>query len=424
MSNAYRNGIQLWDPSLWLQRDPEAGEKMLRDADIAAAVQQRTHMIAGRNWTIHPLKKQSPRAEISVSIATELLEAIEDFPDVRLNLSTAFFHGSRFGRIHGIPRVLTIGDGKPRTWWVPTRIEDLDKRFYRIVVDTESEVGHWERWGLFEQEWIPETAEDALITIRNVYEDNQSSLGHGRALREALGWWWYAKENVFQESLQAVERFAQGIITAKVQGARDADTGLPNQTVIDEWTDVLENLRSRHVLVYDADDTIEMVSADGTGWEMLSQIRGELRSTIFTLILGSTLTTGQDGSTGSLALGEVHENSTETLIQYDRLLLEKTLTKSLLGCLWTKNHANLWELGIHNEKPRFSITQEKRLDPAVRAQVAQTLNAMGVPLAADDLYDQVGFRKPEDGEDKIEGAVAPAPGVGLPGIPGGLPFQR
>ena len=51
LSSAWRNNIELHDPSLWLLREPELEEKMLRDADIQHAVGYRRHLIAGKDWT-------------------------------------------------------------------------------------------------------------------------------------------------------------------------------------------------------------------------------------------------------------------------------------------------------------------------------------------------------------------------------------
>ena len=428
LSQAWRNGIQLHDPSLWLLRDPDVEEKMLRDADIAHAVGYRRHLIAGRQWTCTPRLEASPRAELAVHVGTELLGGIKHFTQARLNLARAFFSGSRFASVHGCPRKLSIGDCRMRTWWVPTMLEDIDKRMMRVVPTTDGDqvTAHWERWNIGAQRFEPLSPEQAVHTIRHVYQDDQATLGHGRALREALGWWWYAKEHVFQESLQAVERFAQGILTARIDGARDADTGLPNDEVVTAWREVLEDLRARHVLVFDKADEVEVIQGSSEGWQLMHSIRDELRSTIFTLVLGANLTTAANEG-GSYALAEIQENSTEALIQYDRETLEETLTDDLLGCVWHKNYANLVELGIVGEKPRFSITQEKRQDPKERAEVAATLNGMGVELAADDLYEQTGFRKPDPGEDVIAGA-APAPAfdpfgggpprqLSLPGMP-------
>ena len=432
LSTAWRNNIELHDPSLWLLREPELEEKMLRDADIAHAVQYRRHMIAGQRWACIPRVEGSPRAPMAVAVATELLDGLKNFTQARLNLARAFFSGSRFGYIHGRTRKLKIGDGVERVWWCPTHIEDRDKRFYRVVPEINDAAGtlsaHWEVWDLVKAQFVNEPVEATAQTIRHVYQDDQASLGHGRALREALGWWWYAKTHVFEESLQAVERFAQGILTAKVDGARDAETGLPNVELIRQWRNVLEDLRARHVLVYDKNDEIETVQMNSQGWELLHTIRAELRSTIFTLILGANLTTAANEG-GSYALAQVQENSTEALVQYDRETLEETLTDDLLGCLWYKNHANLVELGIADEKPRFNITQEKREDPKMRADVAAVLNGMGVELSLEDVLEQTGFRKPEPGETVIEKAAPPDPfGGGDPfgaSVPGeGLPFKR
>ena len=420
LSAAWRNRVQLYEPGLWLLRDPEVEEKMLRDADIAHAVGFRRHAIAGKGWQVTPEDASSPRADLAVAVTTGLLRKIERFTTARLNLARAFFSGSRFGRIHGTTEILKLGDGKARKWWVPKRIEDMDKRLFRIVPTGEGDdlCAHWEQWHLTKMDWVPMTPSDLQRTIRHVYADDQSSLGYGRALREALGWCWYAKEHVFAESIQTVERFAQGILRAKVDGARDAETGLPNEELIRAWQDVLENLRSRHVLVHDTADNVEMVSMDSSGWELLKTMREELRQMILTLVLGANLTTAAN-SGGSYALGEIQENSTESLIQFDRETLEETLTKDLVGCVWRENWPNLVELGIAEECPRFTITQEKRQDPVQRASVAQVLHSMGVAIAADDLYEQTGFRQPKPGEPVIEGAVPPPPtpdmfGAGVP----------
>jgi hypothetical protein len=420
LSSAWRNGVQLHDPSLWLLRDAEAEEKMLRDADIAHAVGFRRHLIAGRQWNLTPRIDASPRGPMAVAVGTELLDGIKNFSGARMNLARAFFSGSRFARIHGEPRTLTIGDGRPRTWWVPRRLEDEDKRMYRIVPKRDEQTqrvsAHWERWEVGPDEFRPLTQEAVTHTIMHVYQDDQATLGHGRALREALGWWWYAKEHVFAETLQAVERFAQGILSAKVDGARDAATGLPNSELIEAWTAVLEDLRARHVLVFDAADNVEHVKMDAQGWQLLHTVREELRATIHTLVLGANLTTAASEG-GSYALAEIQENSTEALIQYDRETLEETLTDDLLGCVWYRNHANLVELGIVDEKPRFNVKQEKRTDPKERADVAGVLLQNGVDLSLEDLLEQTGFRKPEPGEEIVEGGQAAAPGAGLP-LPG------
>jgi hypothetical protein len=426
LSQAWRNNVQTHDPSVWLLRDPEIEEKMLRDADIAHAVGYRRHLIAGRTWQVVASRPGHPRADISRMVATELIGHIKHFTQSRLNLARAFFSGARYARIHGAMKTLTLGDGKPRKWWCPTRLEDIDKRIYRIVPHHEhnDEGQHelsatWERWDVAQSTWEAETLRDSIQTIRHVYQDDQATMGYGRALREALGWWWYAKTHVFEESLQSVERFSQGILTARIDGLRDAATGLPNEELASKWLTLLEEMRSRHVMVFDKMDEVEHVSMDGAGWELQKAMREELKSSIFTLVLGANLTTAAS-SGGSYALAEVQENSTEALVQFDRECLEETMTDDLLGCIWFHNHANMVELGVQDQKPRFSITQEKKQDPKERAEVAAVLNAMGVSLSKEELLEQTGFKSPDPDEDVIEGATAPSPMDPMSGM-GGFP---
>jgi hypothetical protein len=428
LSSAYRAGTQLHDPSMWLLRDPEAEEKMFRDADIRHAVGYRRHLISGRGWSVAPKQEGSPRAAMSTHVATELLKNIKHFTQARMNLARAFFSGARFARIHGTWKTLTIGDGRARKWWVPIRLEDMDKRMYRQVMDStdgQDLAGHWERWNLGKQEFVPETRKDVRHTIRHIYQDDQAALGHGSALREAVGWWWYAKTHVFQESLQAVERFAQGILAAKIDGARDAATGAPNEQLIADWVAMLEDMRSRHVMVFDKSDEVEIISGNAEGYQLLESIRAELRNTIYTLIMGANLTTAA-AEGGSYALAEVQENSTEALVQFDRETLQETLSDDLLGCVWFNNWANLVELGIEMERPNFSIDQEKMTNPLERAQVAEIANRMGIDLGLEDVMDQIGFQVPDSGEAIIKGG-APAPDSGFGGDPfsqGAALFQR
>lgn len=424
LTAAWRGGWQTYDPSIWLQREPELEEKMLRDPDIAHAIGFRRSLIAGKQWSCVSDDNDDPMAELAIEVATKLLKKIRRFTEARMNLARAFFSGARFGAIHGGPEVLTIGDGKPRVWWVPRRIEDQDKRQFRIVArqDWGDPIrAEWEVWDVSAGDWRKPTQTENDTTIRHVYQDEQATLGYGRGLREALGIAWYAKQSVFEESLQANERFGQGgLVKVGIDGLRDAMSSKPNEQLVEDWISAVANMMSRHVIVTDKNDTIEVVAGDAGGWEMQEKMRSELRSMILTLVLGANLTTSADKG-GSYALAAVQENSTEALVQFDRESLEETLTDDLLGCIWRKNWVNLLELGIGGLKPRFNVMQDKILDPEKRAATAQVLHGMGVDLAADDLYEQTGFRRPKEGEDRIEGQIA-APPVPM-GATGGMdPF--
>jgi hypothetical protein len=414
LSAAYRRA-HLYDPNVWLIRDPEAEEKMLRDPDIAHAVGKRREDIAGRQWMIQPKDKDAPNAKMAIRVATDLVGCIKRFTSAREALARAFFSGTRYAYIHGECRKESFGDGKPRTWWVPCRLEDFDKRMFRVSrsLDANENYSHfWERFDVEENRWLPMSRATARNLIRHVYQEDQATLYHGRALMESLGWAWYAKTSIAQEALNAGERFGQGIIAAKVHGLRDAATGKPNTELLNEWLDAVDTMRSRHALVMDSDDSIEHVALNSAGWELLEQLDKKYQACVFTRVLGANLTTAATEG-GSYALAEVQENSTASRIQFDREILEETLSDHLIGAIWHHNYANMVELGIATTRPLFAIKQEKVHDPMVRAQVAATLISNGVSIAEEELREQTGFRTPEPGEPIIEGrAPQQQPGMG------------
>jgi Protein of unknown function (DUF935) len=421
LSSAWRNGVQVYDVSTWLQTDPEAEDKMLRDGDIAYAIEYRQSLVAGRQWDLQPSMEGSPGSELAAMVGKQLLSKLKRFSASRKLLARAFFHGARYARIHGETKRMTLGDGRERWWWFPTQLEDIDKRSMRIVAhnDGANINARWQRWDVPAGQWVDLTELEAVHMVRHVYSDEQGTLGYGRALREALGWWWHTKAHIFHESTQAAEKFAQGILHAKIDGARDATSGLPNSTLINSWISALQDMRGQHVLVSDRNDDVQVIQGNADGWQLLKDMRDEMRSTIVTLVLCANLTTSADGG-GSYAMAKVQENSTEALVQFDREALEETLTDHLLGCIWWNNYANLVELGIADDMPRFNIRQEKLIDPTQRAQVAQTLHGMGVDISSDDLYEQTGFRKPQEGEEVIAGKEeAPPMSFDMPPAPGG-----
>lgn len=406
LHSVWASRTQVFDPSLWLQRDPNAEEKMLIDADIRGAIDHRRRLVAGKQWTLMPRQESGLKGDLAVAVGTRCLGKLRRFTMSRALLARAFFHGQRFARIHSAPFQMTIGDGRSRTWVLPVKLEDQDKRVYRQVSPDGGVSAFWEKFDIPKSQWVSLGATESVGVINHTHDDEQASLGYGSALREALGWWWYTKAHVFSESTQAAERFGQGMLLVKVDGLKDAATSLSNPDLHQQHLDKWEEMRARHTLIMDKDDEVDVLDMSGQGHELLSGLRKELRDTIFTLVLGANLPTSASEG-GSFALAQVQENSTEAIVQFDREALEETLSDDLMGFIWFQNHANLVELGIADEKPRFNITQEKILDPKERAEVAAQASAIGLPLAKEELYEQFGFRKPEEGEEVLEPVAPP-----------------
>lgn len=427
LSSAYRSGFRIYDPSPALAKDPNIYEKLMLDAVIYHAVQQRRHMVAGHKFQCQPAS-ESTADKIWAAICEKLIGRIRNFKGALFNLANAVFVGSTYGMIRGERKFLTLIDGKPRNWFVPLEVKDVSKFRFRPVPKRVNEGTADEQINI---EWqIHNVARDTFeplehpeCFIKHIYDDNESSLGFGRGLVDAMYYYWRAKELVLTENVGAIEFWARGLLIAKIDGVRDASTGKTNQALLDNVLTQLEKHRGRHVLGMGKEDEVTVTDGPGEGWQMAAGMRDYLDQALRTLILGSSLPTGGGEQGGSYALGKVQENSTEALIQYDREILSETISNDLIGLLRRLNQPQLLEMGIgHAENPKFLIVQEKIQNPKERAEIAALYVDRGIPLKEDELYEPAGFTVPGP-EDKVfvkaQPQIDPLTGFPMEPPPGG-----
>ena len=119
-------------PSLWLARDPDVESKMLRDPIIGHAINHRCALVASADWNLNPRDAEDPKSKLACRVGQDLLDHVRGFTESRKLLARAFFHGARYAEIRGAYKTLTLGDGKPRRWWVPQRLVDQNMFRYRV----------------------------------------------------------------------------------------------------------------------------------------------------------------------------------------------------------------------------------------------------------------------------------------------------
>lgn len=415
--------IDIREPSTWLTKEHELEEKMLQDADIRHAVDHRTALVAGREFSIVPKRENSSDlSKLAVDVANDCLEELEQFAEARKRLARVFLHGQCYEVIKMAPFRLPIGDGKPRLWHLPVASEHREKWMYRKTIDDRKSANPkatWKRWAFYGPEaglWKEMSQADSDALIKHVYADEMGGLGYGRPLRDALALVWYAKTHTHRETLGAIERFARGLPMLKIDGLRDGASNKYNSAVQTDALKVLKKMMARHELVIDKTDDLEIVEGSGTGHEMLSDFRRELKEAVFTLVLSANLPTGASEG-GSYAMADVQEGSTEILVQFDRQSLEETLSRHLLGYIWKCNWANMCALGIQNERPKFDLMQERREDPEVAMRVLTMMNAVGLPVKLDEAYKRTPYSRPGKDDEVLEGAQPqPMGGMGMPGF--------
>ena len=423
LSNALTARDWVYDPSFALSSDAEIYSKVMRDPVAAHAIRFRKHLVAGVDWRIEPASEE-PNDIAAARILEDILERMSGFTDARIRLADSIFRGSSYAFISGERQFVSVASGEMQAWWLPTALVDVDRRRFRLTA-RDGDL-RWEFWSVLRRAW--EWLEHPEWFVRSVFEDTEDSLGYGRGLLDTLHYFQASKARVFQDCLAASERFGQGFIMAGVDGIRGSDgsptmaSGRDGDSVAARWQTTLNKQRARHILVFDKRDEVSILTGSSEGWKLLSELLSYLDTTQVTAVLGSSLSTMQSmGEVGSNAKALTHENSTEALVQADRLRLGDDLSRDLIGQIWRQNQ---WQIqtqlgGVLPRMPRLKIGQQKKEDPEQAATIISTLLGAGIPLRSEDVYSRTGFTMPREGDAVIEGASAPPP----PPAGGGFPFQ-
>lgn len=413
LSQAMRGyGDWIHDPSFSLGTDDMVYEKVRRDAVTVQAMTFRKHLITGRRVVVEPASDDKG-SKIAASVMEELLDQVGMFADARFNLSEAVFRGSAYAFVEGeyLEGFAPAGQGKG-TWWVPRRLIDVDRRRFRLrPVRDEANPQEvriaWFLWSVARQRW--EELQNPEWFVKHYYQRTEDTLNYGRGLLDSLHYYQASKMRVLQEGLAACERFGQGFIKVAMDTmTRPGNTadGTDNASVAREYLKRIDQQRARHAFVHGKEDEVEVLGGFGEGWQLIKELLAHLDNAIRTLVLGANLPTGAT-SGGSYALAEIQENSTEALIQFDRDLLSETLTRDLVGLVWSLNADAFRRLGMGGVRmPRLRIVNEKREDPQVAASViAQALQA-GIPLRRDEVYEKLGFTMPQQDDEVVRATPA------------------
>jgi hypothetical protein len=413
LRSAYSTARTVYDPDYATLSDPEIWDRVRRDPVVVAAMELRLAQICGDEWRIAPRKPKqaSDREKRLASVVEEGFSGIEDFDEARSELAHAILRGSAWAHPDWEERRLSLDGGPTLAWRVPVRLRDIDR--FRFELQQQDGTPRWHLFSVARNAWEPIADDHWRNLVKVIYRNTEDALGYGRGLLEAIYHFLYFRDELLQKTLSWADRLAFGVLSAQVDQIRDASTGLPNSTMVNEWIEVFKKLRANHVLVYGEGDQVDIKSGATDGARVVLDLVNYFDRAITRLLLAGTLTMGvsQDDA-GSLAQSETHRESNLDLVARDKKKIDGALTRDLIGQFLRLNALPLASMGLSQVRaPVFSSASEQEEKAEVQSQVASTLISVGVPLRKDELYRKVGYTPPVDGDDVVQGRAAPAPGI-------------
>ncbi len=412
LSAAYQRGLWIYDPDFATISDTEAWEKIRHDAVFAALIHKRQTDTAGLDWNFEPASDDDADV-LAAEIMEDLFREIRRFTQSRRIASEAAFRGDSWMYIKGRRGTMTAGpDRTPREYWYPSQLQHVDRRRFRLVPehDEDGRVStRWEMWSLRERDWLPLTHPEHFL--RCVFDDTEQSLGYGRGLLQALFFFWRAKAIAVANGLQGLERWANGLVTAAIDGARIGSHTVTNELIVDDWLEQLNKLRTEHFIAHDKRDEIKVHWPSSSGHELVKFWVEYFDNAARELVLSRVLSAGgQESRLGSGREAEVEQAEKEGTSAVDRAQLAEDIDRSVGRLTWRLNQQQIREAledaGLGGAKrPRFNLSRETaQTDPKARADfIAIVLGTQQVVVPRDWVHEQLDIPVPQEGEETYGG---------------------
>lgn len=143
------------------------------------------------------------------------------------------------------------------------------------------------------------------------------------------------------------------------------------------------------VYIHPKESTLNLIdSANKSGTVDLYERFANMCNTEMSIaVLGNTLTTDAK-STGTQALGKVHQDEEEQMKEDDRDFILDVLNYDMSEIFQA--------LGVNTAGGEFTYVVSKKVDKTIQINVVEKLSNMGLPISDDYLYETFEVDKPED----------------------------
>lgn len=415
LSSAFRSPYT-FEPSFALSRDADIWELVRNDLTIDGAIDRSNKSIV-RPWRIEAFdgSKDKPDKQIA-AVLKDGLGQIELFNVRRRRLAEARFLGRTYAAILWTRRRLSLGGLPEMDWWVPYHLQDIDRRRFHWATDWDQthriKVGiHLEMYNTNSGQWerLAPHLEGSLIQV--VVNDTEDRVGYGRGILECVYVGHYMKTVTFEKISQGIDRWANGIVTLKLDSLRGASTDKTNEDLRLAAENLVEQIRSEHGAVLQDGDELTVIESSGTGHQMSMEFLRYLDESIERRVNGSVRPFGHSmGQTGSRAASQEEGDQSETFYQDEREHQDEVLNRDLVGGFMRVNAPALEKAGLAKaRRPRFTSEQIRRQDPETSVRV---MNEMGkyVELSRREYYEKGEMTDPKGTGEEIIGPFA-TPGM-------------
>lgn len=360
-----------------------------KDAHIFAEMSKRKRALLTLDWDIVPPRNASKAEEDDAAWLREVIQDLDDFDDVLLDLLDAIGHG--FSALE-IEWELTGRE------WLPGKIHHRPQGWFRLDIATHSQL----RLRDF-------TADGAELQpggwIVHTHKAKSGYISRG-GLHRILAWPYLFKNYSVRDLAEFLEIYGLPMRLGKYPpGASDQE----KVTLLRAVTGIGHNAAG----IIPEGMSIEFEEAAKGTQDPFEAMINWCEKSQSKAILGGTLTTQADGKSSTNALGNVHNEVRHDLLVSDAKQLGGTLTCDLLYTLIALNR------GVRDPKrlPRFVFDTAEAEDLGLYADALPKLTGIGMKIKSSWAHEKLRIPQPEDGDEVLSAPALPAPPSNQPPPP-------
>lgn len=349
-----------------------------KDTHLMSVMGTRKNAVLGADYEVIAFSAEESDQEIA-SFVTDTMANIPDFDDALLDLLDAI------GKGFAVTEILWELDKKQRV--VPGRLKwRHQKRFrydemdvLRLITDSNSYPGE-------------ELPENKFIVHR--YKARSGYNSRAGVFRTCV-WMYLFKNYTVKDWVAFAEVYGMPIRLGKYDpSASEDDKEALAQALIQIGTDAAGLIPQSTAIEF-----IQAAKVDGDVYERLGKF---CNAEISKAVLGQTQTS-EVAASGSLASSKVHEEVRQDILEADCHSLAKRLRTDLIRPLVLYNFGS----DAASRLPSLKFDCEKPENLEQVSKVYATLSGIGLPIAAQHVYERFGIPKP--GEDDALLKPHPAP---------------
>lgn len=427
MLSAAYSTAWIYDQSFGLYKDADIFEVVLRDAAFASSIDRFQNSVVRPFHVEAPKGTRNPQSKKAARVVEDAIRQSSLFDDMRKRLALGRVLGRSYEYTRWESKSVTLGGFPAMDWMVPVGFENVDRRRVRWVPQ-------WGEDGIYnginegplttkrflysvqKRRWLEMSEEFKDALIEDIYPLEEARTGTGRGNVDMFYIYAYYKAIFLQKMSQGIDRWANGILVAKIDSSRLSSLPKNSGAIQTAMATVIQTARSEHVIVLDKADEIEVITGGMEGHQMCMDAIKYCDECVERLMNGSIRGSGHGQQNGARAAAETESDTSEAFYQPYRQHQDEIITRDLVGYFWNHpvNKQNLLKCGLGiAEKPHFSSEQIKKKSPIESIQLITAARQAGIPLLKSEVYENIEYSEPEPGEDVFDGAMATADGSGM-----------